>query len=151
MKAQIGVIGAGSCEPGIEAKAYKVGRAIAEGGAALICGGMGGVMEAACRGAREAGGVTIGILPTATRRSGNSELDYEIVTNAGHARNIFIAHSADALIAVSGSFGTLSEISISLKLGKPVIGVNSWDIPGVIQIDNPEKAVAKALEMIGEK
>ncbi len=151
MKVQIGVIGAGSCETDIAVKAYNVGQAIATAGAALICGGMGGVMEQACKGAKDAGGVTIGILPTDKRRSGNEELDYEIVTNAGHARNVFIAHSADALIAVSGSYGTLSEISISLKLGKPVIGVNSWDIPGVIQIDDPKLAVAKAMELIDRK
>jgi uncharacterized protein (TIGR00725 family) len=151
MKIQIGVIGAGSSDAETSAKAYKVGKAIADCGAALICGGMGGVMEEACKGAKEAGGVTIGILPTDKRGTGNRELDYEIVTNAGHARNVFIAHSADALIAVSGSYGTLSEISISLKLGKPVIGLNSWDIPGVIPVDDPELAVAKAMELIEGK
>lgn len=151
MATQIGIIGAGSCDEKTYKTAYDAGAAIAKSGCLLICGGLGGVMEAACHGAKEAGGFTIGIVPGSNRKSANKYVDYEIVTNAGHARNIFIAHSADALVAISGSHGTLSEIAISLKLGKPVVGLGSWDIKGVTAMDDPSKAVGKALELIGEK
>ena len=149
MAVQIAVIGAGGCDQRTYDEAYQVGRQIALKGCVLLCGGMGGVMEAACRGAKDAGGVTIGIVPTPDRGSANRYVDYEIVTNAGHARNTFIAHSADALIAVSGSYGTLSEIAIGLKLGKPVIGLGSWEIKGVLPAQTPEQAVEQAVELIG--
>jgi uncharacterized protein (TIGR00725 family) len=148
MALQIGVIGAGECSKETGEKAYAVGRAIARAGAAVICGGMGGVMESACRGATEAGGTTIGILPGGTRGSGNPLCTYEIVTNVGHARNVFIAHSSDGLIAVSGGYGTLSEIAVSLKLGKPVVGLESWDIRGMKLETDPEKAVALLLSKV---
>ncbi len=149
MVLQIGVIGAGSCDQNIYSLAYEVGKNIAKKGAVLICGGLAGVMEGACHGAKEADGVTIGILPGSKKGSANRYVDYEIVTNAGHARNVFIAHSADALIAVSGSFGTLSEISIGLKLKKPVICLKGWDIKGVIIEPDPILAVQKAISEIG--
>lgn len=106
-------------------------------------------MEAACQGAKEAGGVTIGIVPGPSRHAANPHVDYEIVTNAGHARNVFLAHSADGLVAVSGSHGTLSEIAIALKLGKPVVSLDSWDIQGVRPAKSPEQAVQTLLDAIG--
>lgn len=148
MTLQIGVIGAGSCDEKIYKLAYEVGRNIAKANAVLICGGLGGVMKGACHGAKDAGGITIGIIPGPARGAANEYVDYEIVTNAGHARNIFIAHSADALIAVSGSHGTLSEISIGIKLKKPVICLKSWDIKGVIFQEDPALAVKRAIDEI---
>lgn len=148
MAVQIAVIGAGSCDEAIAQNAYEVGQQIARAGAVLLCGGLGGVMEAACRGAKDAGGVTIGIVPGADRHSANPYVDHEIVTNAGHARNVFLAHSADAMIAVSGSHGTLSEIAIGLKLGKPVIGLGSWEIRGILSAQTAKQAVSIALEQL---
>ena len=110
-------------------KAYEVGREIAHRGAVLICGGLGGVMQAAAQGAYDAGGITIGILPGADRRAANAFLTFSLATNLGHARNIVIAHSADGLIAVDGSYGTISEAAIALKLGKPVVGLSTdWHL-----------------------
>lgn len=148
MAFQIAVIGAGSCDEKIAQKAFAVGEAIAKAGAVLLCGGLGGVMEAACKGAKSVNGTTIGIVPGSKRKSANRFVDIEIVTNAGQARNVFIAHSADAMVAVSGSYGTLSEISVGLKLGKPVVGIDTWDIEGVIVESDPKKAVEKAVSLI---
>ena len=114
-----------------------------------MTGGLGGVMEAAGRGAKEAGGLVVGILPTAERGAANRFVDVEVVTNMGHARNVILAHSADAVIAVSGALGTLSEIAIALKLGKPVIGLETWTIEGVVAASNAEDAVQLALHRLG--
>jgi hypothetical protein len=145
---QIGVIGAGSCDEQIGALAFEVGRQIAKAGAVLLCGGLSGVMEYACKGAKEAGGQTVGILPGPKRGAANAYVDVEIVTNVGHARNVFIAHSADALIAISGGYGTMSEISIGLKLKKPVFGLQTHDVEGVEKVDTPALAVKRALDAI---
>ncbi|MDH5509857.1 MAG: TIGR00725 family protein, partial [Nitrospinota bacterium] len=117
----IGVVGAGSCDEKIDRLAHRVGELIAKRGAAMVCGGLGGVMEAASRGAAENGGVTIGVLPGGGREDANPYINLPLVTDMGHARNVIIAHTAQALIAISGGYGSLSEISIGLKLGKPVI------------------------------
>lgn len=148
MALQIAVIGAGSCDDKTARLAFSVGEAIAEAGAVLLCGGLGGVMQAACEGAKSKNGTTIGIVPGSKRKSANRFVDIEIVTNAGHARNVFIAHSADAMVAVSGSYGTLSEISIGLKLGKPVVGIGTWEIKGVVLETDPKKAVEKVVSLI---
>ena len=141
----LAVIGGSDISPEIAALAREVGRGIAARGAVLLCGGLGGVMAAAARGAREAGGVSLGILPDGDRRRANPYLTYSIATNLGHARNVLIAHSADALIAVDGSHGTISEAAIALKLGKPVVALNvTWDLPGVIRAASPAEAVALA-------
>lgn len=147
---QIAVIGAGACDKDTGILAEAVGHEIARRGGVLICGGLGGVMEAASRGAQQAGGVTLGILPGAVSREANPYISIKVATNLGHARNILIAHSADVLIAVSGGYGTLSEIAIALKIGKPVVVLNSWE-PGsdVIIADNPEDAVSKAFAAVG--
>lgn len=143
----IGVIGASSCSAEIAKLAEAVGREIGKGGAVLICGGLGGVMEFASKGAKEAGGLTIGILPGRSKEDANSYIDIPIVTGLGHARNIVIAHSADSLIAISGEYGTLSEIAIGLKLKKTVIGLNTWDIEGVIRANTAAEAIEKAVKI----
>lgn len=143
----IGVIGASSCSAEIAKLAEAVGREIGKRGAVLICGGLGGVMEFAAKGAKEVGGLTIGILPGRSKEDANSYIDIPIVTGLGHARNIVIAHSADSLIAISGEHGTLSEIAIGLKLKKTVIGLNTWDIEGVIRANTAAEAIEKAVKI----
>lgn len=122
--------------------AQKTGRLIAEEELILLSGGGGGVMEASCRGARSAGGLTIGIL---AGKDGNAWLDVEIKTAMGHARNVILIQSADAVIAIGGEYGTLSEIAIALKTKIPVFGINSWNIPGMISCHSPEIALEKIL------
>ncbi|MGB9301567.1 MAG: TIGR00725 family protein, partial [Anaerolineae bacterium] len=118
----VAVIGDGFCSADTALLAEEVGRLLAQKGAAVVCGGLGGVMEAACRGAKEAGGLTIGILPGTSRRDANPYVDIPIVTGIREARNVIVVSSAQSVIAVSGSFGTLSEIAHALKLGIPVVG-----------------------------
>jgi len=138
----IGVIGAGQCDEKIYEEARRVGAGIAQAGATLVCGGLGGVMEGACQGAHEAGGQTVGILPGADRGEANPYVMIPIVTDLGHARNILIVRTADILVAISGGHGTLSEISIGLKLGKPVIGLHTWpNMKGIQYAATPEEAL----------
>ncbi|MEJ2092067.1 MAG: TIGR00725 family protein [Syntrophobacterales bacterium] len=138
----VAVIGGGEANPEVAALAHEVGRELARRGAVVICGGLGGVMEAAARGVQEAGGVSIGILPDPDRRRANPYLTYTIPTNLGHARNMIIAHAADALIAVDGSYGTISEAAIALKLGKPVVALRvDWELPGLHRAQSAEDAV----------
>jgi uncharacterized protein (TIGR00725 family) len=145
----IAVIGGSDIGPETARLAREVGREVAARGAVLLCGGLGGVMAAAAQGAQEAGGVSLGILPDGDRRRANPYLTYAIATNLGHARNVLIAHSADALIAVDGSHGTISEAAIALKLGKPTIALNvTWDLPGLQRAGSPEAAVAMAWEAV---
>jgi uncharacterized protein (TIGR00725 family) len=142
----IGVIGAGSASSRGLQLAEQIGRLLAEQGAVVVCGGLGGVMEAACRGAVAAGGETLGILPGDSAEQANRYVTLPIVTNLGHARNILIALTARALIAVEGEYGTLSEIAIGLKIGRPVFALESWPgIPGVVYVASAEAAVALAL------
>jgi uncharacterized protein (TIGR00725 family) len=141
---QIAVIGHARATPGECEDACAAGRLIAEHGAVLLCGGLGGVMEAACRGAKEAGGTTVGILPGTD--GGNPYLGITIRTGLGHARNVLVVLSADAVIAVGGSHGTLSEIAIALKTGRPVYGINTWDIEGVVRCPSAEDAVRRAVQ-----
>jgi uncharacterized protein (TIGR00725 family) len=143
----IGVIGAGSATFRGLQLAEQVGRLLAEQGAVVVCGGLGGVMEAACRGAAEVGGETLGILPGDTAEQANRYVTLPVTTNLGHARNVVIVQTAQALIAVEGEYGTLSEIAIGLKLGRPVIALESWPgIPGVVYAASPAEAVALALK-----
>lgn len=137
----VGVIGAGSAGDEIMGMAEEVGRLVAESGFILICGGMGGVMEAAAKGAMEAGGTTVGILPSPDRHSANPYIEIPIATSFGEARNLIIIRTADVLIAVGGEYGTLSEIAFALKMEKPVIGLNTWDIPGVVKAKTPVEAM----------
>ena len=115
--------------------AYEVGKIIANTGAALVCGGMGGIMEAAAKGAKENGGLTIGILPGEDKSGMNSFIDIAITTGMGHARNTITAYSGDIVIALPGKYGTLTEIGFALAKDKTVLGLYTWDIPGIEQID----------------
>ncbi len=149
----IAVIGGDSPPPDALAGAEAIGRELAQRGHTLICGGRGGVMEAACRGARTAGGHTIGVLPGPDRGDANEYVEFPIVTNLGAARNTIIVLSADAVIAVDGSYGTLSEIALALVHGKPVVGLGTWrisDADGVederiVRVDDPAEAVERAI------
>jgi uncharacterized protein (TIGR00725 family) len=148
----IGVIGGGEVSPQVAAIAEEVGREIARRGAVLVCGGLGGVMEAACRGAAEAGGLTVGILPGESRLSANPYVKIPVVTGLGYARNVAVVKSAQAVIAIDGSYGTLSEIGHALQNGVPVIGLNTWSLSingkadeSIIIADSPRDAVNKAL------
>jgi len=149
MSIQIGVIGAGQCSLEIERLAEEVGREIAKKKALLICGGLGGVMEASARGAKQEGGVTIGILPGFSFEDANPFIDIPIVTGLSHARNVLVVRSSQAIIAVEGGYGTLSEISIALKLRKPVVGLRTWDISKkIVTVETPKEAVKKAMSLI---
>ncbi len=148
---RIGLIGAGRASETGRELAHRVGELVALRHAVLVCGGMGGVMEAGSRGCTEAGGTVVGILPGDAAEQGNPFITIPIVTDLGHARNVLIAQTAQALIAVEGEYGTLSEIAISLKLGKRVICLGGWeDIPGVQSADSPEEAVNMALASVEE-
>ncbi len=122
-----------------------MGRLLAERGAVLVCGGLGGTMEAACRGAKQAGGTTVGLLPGGSRSDANPFVDVAIPTGLGEARNALVVRAADVVVAVGGGYGTLSEIALALKAGKRVVGLGSWEIDGVVAADGPEAAVAEAL------
>lgn len=148
----IAVIGPAACDQEVAALAYQVGQELARRGAVLVCGGRGGVMEAACQGAREVGGLTVGILPGVARDEANPYVDVPIVTGLGEARNAIVVRSADAAIAVSGGYGTLSEIGLALKMGRPVVGLGTWElyraglpVDAVLQADSPVQAVELAL------
>ncbi len=148
-KVVIGIIGSALASGKPYEDAMEVGRLAAEKGATVLTGGLGGVMEAACRGAKEAGGQTIGILPGFDTRDANRYIDIPIITGFNHARNIIVVRSSDVLIAVAGEYGTLSEIAFALKLGKPVISLGSWDVDESIKkAGGPAQAVDMALEAI---
>jgi uncharacterized protein (TIGR00725 family) len=149
----ISVIGAGQASDDEAAAAEEIGRLIAEAGAILVCGGLGGVMDAAARGCETAGGTSVGILPGDDRTHGSPHLTVRVATGLGEARNAIVARAADAVIAVGGEFGTLSEIAFALKMGKPVVGLGTWSLdleglPGdpLQRAATPADAVAKALE-----
>jgi uncharacterized protein (TIGR00725 family) len=143
----IGVIGASKPSSAGLRMAEDVGREIATRGAVLVCGGLGGVMEAAAKGAFEAGGDVLGILPGSDKASANPYVTLSVPTNMGHARNVIIAHTADALIAVEGEYGTLSEAAIGLKLGKSVFVLPGGpQVVGSVSVDTAELAVALAFE-----
>jgi uncharacterized protein (TIGR00725 family) len=151
----IGVIGGGEVSSQVAGIAEEVGREIARRGAVLVCGGMGGVMEAACKGATEEGGLTIGILPGDGRYGANPYVQIPIVTGIGYARNAVVVKSSRAIIAVDGSYGTLSEIAFALQSGIPVIGLDTWSIAiggshddSIIIASNAEEAVNRAIELI---
>jgi hypothetical protein len=145
-KPRLAVIGGNRPEKRCLETAYEVGRAVAEAGAVLVCGGLGGVMEAAARGAKEAGGFTVGILPGGDPAAANRFIDLPVVTGLGYTRNSLVVMNADAVIAVDGEYGTLSEIAFSLIYGRKVVGLDTWDIPGVIPASGPREAVETALK-----
>jgi hypothetical protein len=144
----VGVIGGQLCTDEDERAAYEVGSLLARRGAVIVCGGLGGIMEAACKGAKEGGGITIGILPGPFRGDANPYVDYVIATDMGQARNAVIVRTADAVVAVGGGYGTLSEIAMALKMGKKVVALSSWEISSkgapderIMRVENPEAAV----------
>jgi hypothetical protein len=149
----VAVCGSGEAAKQEEAWAQEVGRLIAEAGAVLVCGGLGGVMDAAARGCEAAGGVSIGILPGEGRDAATPHLTVSIPTGLGEARNALVVRAADAVIAIGGEFGTLSEIALALKLGKPVVGLRTWELAkdgravnAIVKATTPEEAVRSALE-----
>lgn len=151
-KTVIGVVGGQRPSPEALANAEAVGRRVARAGAVLLCGGLGGVMEAACRGAKAEGGLTVGILPGVVKDGANPYVDIPIVTAMGTARNVILVRTADALIAIEGRYGTLSEIAHALDQGKRVVSLGSWDLARVgaepdriVQAPTPEDAVRRAL------
>ncbi len=151
----IAVIGSGDCSPQEARLAEEVSKELARHGAVLVCGGLGGVMEAACRGATLAGGLTIGILPGDSRRSANPYVQIPIVTNLGEARNVIVVKTAQAVIAIGGGYGTLSEIGHALKNNIPVVGLNTWQLfrdgipeAAIITAKDPADAVHKAISLI---
>ena len=149
VKGQIGVIGGATCSAEIYEIAREVGGEIARNGFSLVCGGLGGVMEAACRGAKEAGGITIGIIPTADKRDANPYCDLIIPTGLGHARNVLVVYASDALVAVDGETGTLSEIAIALKVGKPIVGIKTWELEGRVPLaQGGREAFAMIMDML---
>jgi uncharacterized protein (TIGR00725 family) len=147
MATQISVIGSGAQH---ERRAETVGRLLAERGVTVVCGGRGEVMAAAARGAKSAGGTTIGILPGEDRTGVNDWIDHVVVTGIGHARNLAVVASGDAVIAVGGSWGTLAEIGFARTLGRPVVVVEpGWEVEGVERAPTPEAAVERALAQVG--
>jgi uncharacterized protein (TIGR00725 family) len=125
----IAVVGAGrDASPGVLAAAEEAGAAIAAAGATLVCGGLGGVMEAACRGARSRGGLTVGLLPGSDRMEANGWVVLALPTGLGEGRNALIVRAADAVVAIGGGWGTLSEIALALRRGLPVLGVETWEL-----------------------
>ena len=143
MAIQVSVIGSGT---EYEESAEQVGRLLAERGATVVTGGLGEVMAAAARGAKGAGGTTIGILPGETRLDGNPWLDHVVVTGIGHGRNLAVVASGDAVIAVGGRYGTLAEIGFALTLGRPVVVLEpGWQVEGTQRAQTPEEAVELAL------
>jgi uncharacterized protein (TIGR00725 family) len=155
MSMQIAVVGGSEASPDVLANAEATGRGLASAGATLVCGGLGGVMAAACRGAKLAGGLTIGILPGTDRSAANRWVDVVIATGLGEARNSLVVSSSSAVIAIDGEYGTLSEIALALRADIPVIGLGTWSLThpngaaddGIVRAPNPIDAVATAIEL----
>jgi hypothetical protein len=146
----IAVIGNSSCTPEETKLAEAVGELLAQQGVAVICGGLGGVMEAVCRGAKSKGGLTVGILPGQDSSMANPWVDIPVVTGIGEARNVAVVKSAQTVIAIGGSYGTLSEIAYALKSGIPVIGLNTWSLSRNGQEDDSIVRVQSAAEAVDE-
>lgn len=145
---RVAVIGGNSPDEDSRLMAYKVGKLLAEKGAILVCGGLGGVMEEAARGAKEAGGLTIGLLPGNRPEEANRFIDIAIATGIGYNRNSIVVLNSGAVIAIDGEYGTLSEIAFARIFGKKVIGLKTWDIKGITQVWTPEEAVELALSEV---
>jgi len=146
----VAVVGSGVATGELYEKAREIGRLVAERGGTVVCGGLSGVMEAAARGATEAGGTAIGILPDEDRRRQNEYLTYSVATGAGQARNLAVVCSGDVIIAVGGEYGTLSEIGLARKVGRPVVVLEGWDLgEHVSMASSPQKAVEVAFGLLG--
>ena len=153
--AYVAVIGASNATDWELSTAERLGRLLAEAGAVLVCGGLGGVMDAAARGCEAAGGTSIGILPGDDRALASPHLTVAIATGFGEARNAIVARSADAVIAVGGEFGTLSEIALALKMGTPTIGLGTWELgrddldrDPIVRVETPEAAIAELHRLV---
>jgi uncharacterized protein (TIGR00725 family) len=145
----IGVIGGGDCSDDVYSLAEQVGERIAKAGAILVCGGLGGVMEAVSKGAKKEGGTTIGILPGIDRSQANPYIDFPLVTGLGEGRNLLVIRNSDVVIALPGKYGTLSEIGFCLALGKPIVGLSTWDVSeDIIKAKDAEDAVKIALSKV---
>lgn len=149
------MVGGGDVGPEELAVAEELGRELARRGAVVVCGGLGGVMEAVCRGARAEGGRTVGILPGADRGAANAYVDVAVATGMGEGRNLLVVRTADAVIAVDGEFGTLSEIALALRLGKPVVGLGTWELrraglleDPIVRASTPADAAEAALDRV---
>ncbi|CAN5204946.1 TIGR00725 family protein [soil metagenome] len=152
----VAVVGSGEADPELEAIAERVGARVAGRGALLVCGGLGGVMAAACKGAKGAGGTTVGVLPGSDGSAANAFVDVVVATGLGEARNTVVVRSADVVVAVGGGYGTLSEIGFALKVGRPVVGLGTWELArqgrrdeGVVTAAGPDEAVDTALALAG--
>ncbi len=143
---RIAVVGRGQCSAAEYEVAYEVGALLAQAGAILVCGGLGGTMEAVSKGASDNGGLVMGIVPNMERNSANPYVNIPICTSLGLMRNFLVVINSDAVLALPGATGTLSEMAYALQLGKKVVSVGSWDLPGVIQVDSAADAVAVVLE-----
>jgi len=143
-KLRIGVIGGAKPQKRFLKVACDIGRMIAEKDAVLVCGGLSGIMEEAAKGAKRAGGLTIGILPGSSPKDANPFIDFPIATGMGYTRNSLVVMNSDVLIAIDGEYGTLSEIAYGLVHGKKVIGIDTWDIRGIISVETAEDAIAAA-------
>jgi len=148
-RSYVAVVGSGVATGELYERARKVGQLVAERGGTVVCGGRSGVMEAVARGATEAGGTALGVLPDEDRKRANEYLTYSIPTGTGHARNLAVVCSGDVVIALGGEYGTLSEIGLALKVGRPVVSLDSWDLgEHVILASSPEEAVEAALKIL---
>lgn len=145
-KLRIGVIGGAKPDRESYSLAFKVGQLVAEKGAILICGGLGGIMESSARGAKKAGGLTVGILPGNSPSDANPYIDIAIATGLGYARNSVVALNSDVIIAVDGQYGTLTEIAYGCIYGKKIIGLGTWDILGIIKAQTAEEAIELAFD-----
>ncbi|MBV8160440.1 MAG: TIGR00725 family protein [Acidimicrobiia bacterium] len=150
----VAVVGGGEAGGDVLGVAEDVGRQLGRRGAIVVCGGLGGVMEAACRGAKAEGGTTVGILPTDDRGDANEYVDVAIATGMGEARNALVVRAADVLIAVDGEYGTLSEIALALRTGTPVVGIATWELSiggqeadDIVRVGDPAAAVEAALAL----
>ncbi len=144
----VAVVGPGEASPEELHAAEEIGAGLAAAGAVVVTGGLGGVMEAACRGARSRRGRTIGILPGEDRDAANGWVDVAIATGLGELRNGLVVRAADALVAVGGGHGTLSEVALALKLGRPVVGLGTWEVHGVDHVSTPEEALARIAALL---
>ena len=150
----VAVIGSSVADADLAGDAEAIGRALGEGGAVIVCGGLGGVMEAACRGARSARATSVGLLPGPDRSAANDFVTLAVATGIGELRNALVVSAADAVLAVGGEFGTLSEIGLALRLGKPVVGLRTWELARggladerIVRAETPEQAARLALEL----
>ena len=147
----VGVIGAGECSDRVYKLAWEVGHGIAHKGWILVCGGLRGVMEGAAKGCTEAGGLAVGVLPGLDRAAANPFIKISIPTGMGEGRNFLVVRASDVLIAISGGYGTLSEIALALKTGKTVIGLETWkDIKGIQHVSTAEEAIEKVGSILSE-